>query len=361
MLDGKIRWRGLISSKPEVDKLVTDRIGAVVSLEESPVSVYLDDKYGKNRVNHPIPDPATADLPEDIFYRALTVAIPVMTRVLKEGGIVCVHCLGGTDRSPGLVAAFLRIRGTDGWVEEAEGIRLSQRMKELVDYSVARYCTERLATDFLREPHRFYSERSVHSQLFHYLSLAGMSKTVRTAAGYPMGTIQQEYPPIKPDSGKTRRGLYDLVVFDQKTISSAAHWDHREDDGSRQGEPLSPLIAVEVGLDKGLSKDPVSAPSRLADFQKELARLANPSNKVRHGFLLYLYRYATFHREAVVSLLRHIREEAAATTKTSPNLDVIVAAAGYAEEAKFNVIESNTLRVRGGDAVQAEGPLLKST
>lgn len=354
VLDGKLRWRALIRSKAEVDGLVKDGVDAVVSLEASPVGEELHRTYGERWVNNPIPDPKTAHLPEERFYEAVTRAIPMIEASLERGKAVCVHCLGGTDRSPGLVAAFLRIHG---WIREAEEIPLSPRMGDLVEYSVARHCVERLSREFLEAPHRFTSEDSIHSQLFHYLSVSGMSREVRTKAGYMMGTLQHEYPPITPDSGKSRRGLYDLVVFHRDSVSAADHWDHRTDDGTRPGRPLPPLVAVEMGLDKGLTAESAETAARLADFRKELSRISNPLNKIRYGFLVYLYKYAKFHREAMRNILKHIRAEAEESIENTDQRAVIVVAAGYDEEDEFKVIERNELHVTGGVATKAEGPL----
>lgn len=220
-------------------------------------------------------------------------------------------------------------------------------------------CVERLASEFLASPHRFHSEDSLHSQLFHYLSQAGLNEEVETVVGHPMGTLQHEYPPIVPDPGKGRRGEYDLVIFDRSTIARANHWGRRMADGTPRGKPLPPLIAVEMGLDKGLAKDSKRVSSRLGEFRKELARLANRSNQVQHGFVTYFYRYATFHQRAMREMMKHIRQEAEAVTKHSRNLVVVVAAAGYDENKKFTVIEKNELRVEGGATKKAEGALFR--
>ena len=143
-LKGRLTWRSRLESRKEVDKLKEARTGLVVSLE-SPgpdAEIRLRDVYGTNWIKHPIPDPLTEHLPEDVFYDALISAVHAMSAALERGNGVCVHCQGGTDRSPGLVAAFLTLHRDPLLDEEARKIPLSSRMQSLVEYASSRYLKE---------------------------------------------------------------------------------------------------------------------------------------------------------------------------------------------------------------------------
>jgi len=65
-----------------------------------------------------------------------------------------------------------------------------------------------------------------------------------------------------------------------------ARWDYTDETKA----PVPPTIAIELKLNGGLrwSPDNVSLP----DIQKELKRLQSEDNRVKHPFLLYLYRIA---------------------------------------------------------------------
>lgn len=234
-------------------------------------------------------------------------------------------------------------------------------------------CVDRVVGEFLDSPHRFHAEHSLHSALFHYLSLAGACKDVRTEAGYPVATLQHEYPPISRDEGKGRLGLYDLVIFSRETLMRADHWNMRLDDQTKDGRPLSPLVAVEMGLDKGLAKDPrpENVGPRLAEFRKDLERLKKPGNCVQHGFLAYLYKYdirsysiahrdeTRGHREGMRRIATYLRKEAEESTRQVTNdLVVIIAATGY--DPNFRLVEKSELRIVRGIAKKAVGPLFAS-
>jgi hypothetical protein len=213
-------------------------------------------------------------------------------------------------------------------------------------------CVDRLIADFLEHPHLVYSEDTIHSRLYHLLTQARVNKSVTTTAGYLMDSVQNEYPPVLPEPG-SRRGLYDLVVFSEEQIKAIDNWNHWRAGKTNLGTPAPPLVAVEIGLDKGLSQSEGDLGSRLAEAEKELARLDDSGNRVDWPLLLYFYKYPSHDRDSMAKILAHFKNRGTRSKKT----DLFVIASGFDQNRKFQVTERNELRIKKGLVVKREGPL----
>jgi len=212
-----------------------------------------------------------------------------------------------------------------------------------------------LVAKFLKTPHLFYTESSIHAELYHRLSEATVNNEFRTKSGYAMLSIQREYPPIEPEPG-SRRGRLDLVLLGQEAIESIDNWNFRKRDETPLGRPVGPRVAIEMGLNKGLTQDADEAERRLAEIDKELARLTLSKNSIGLGLLLYFYRYATHDRDSMKSILQIVRNKGLAAQRS----DVWVAAAGFDENQGFKVYETNELRIVKGKTEKAVGPLVET-
>lgn len=144
-------------------------------------------------------------------------------------------------------------------------------------------CVRKLEDLFAESPYAFHSENSMHCHLYLLLTQEGLNSLLPTSAGFVMYGVQNEYPPVVPGDSP-RRGLFDLVVFDQNSARQVIEYNHRRDDC-----PVSPRMAFELGLNKFKGK--------VEKLKLEMTRLSNPENGVGRGVVLYFYRYVAGHEE----------------------------------------------------------------
>ncbi len=206
-------------------------------------------------------------------------------------------------------------------------------------------CIDSLFDDFADSPHSFYLENTVHCHVYHLLAEAGLNGSYRTQAGYMVRQLQKEYPPVLGTPG-SRRGQFDLVILDAEGINTINEWNHRRD-----GNPIGPSVAIELGLNKGFVNDPEKIGS--PDIDKELERLAEPANQVGWGFLLYLYRYATYQVEPMEKLIRLVEGK----VRAEPRASAFIKAIGFDVEREYAPIEQTELRIEGGVTNKREGAL----
>ncbi len=146
--------------------------------------------------------------------------------------------------------------------------------------------------EFLKAPHGAYLENSLHARLYHIFALKGLDRRYKTKSGYWMHGVQREYPTIEKEPEKDNRGKFDLAVFDEETVRSIDWWKHDQlDPQTGKGVPIPPVVAIEMGLNKGLAGGRTLFKKEVNAAEKELQRLANPKNRIGCGLLLYFYRY----------------------------------------------------------------------
>ncbi|MFQ6061050.1 MAG: hypothetical protein ACE5KV_07150 [Thermoplasmata archaeon] len=143
-------------------------------------------------------------------------------------------------------------------------------------------CVRGMEDYFAKKPYAFYGESSMHCHLYHLLMTEGLNHLVQTSAGFMVHSVQKEYPPISSQD-RSRRGRFDLVVFDPSKIREINNWKHRSGD-----LPLAPTVAFELGFEKFRSK--------AESLELELSKLTDPMNMVGIGVALYFYRFVSDHR-----------------------------------------------------------------
>src|SRR5439155_1306161 len=158
-----------------------------------------------------------------------------------------------------------------------------------------------------------------------------------------MRQVQKEYPPVIPESKKTR-GRYDISVFDKDRIASVDWWTHWRANGTARGTPVAPTVAIEIGLNKGVSQDPNGTEGRLSDIDKELGRLTDGRNGLELGLLVYLYRYATHDRPAMLRIVELVK----ARTRQFEHPNLTLVAVGFDQNKGYSPIEYYELHVRNG-------------
>ncbi len=211
-------------------------------------------------------------------------------------------------------------------------------------------CVDQLVEDFRQAPNGFYKEGTVHCHLYHLFTLAGLNDVTLTRGGYRMRRVQKEYPPIRPDRDG-RRGHYDLVVLDDEAMAKIDWWNHRQKREEALGVPVGPTVAVEVGVNKGLTLDADGTEARLREAEKEMRRLTNPENEVGMGLLLYLYMYTLSQRQVMAAVVDVLREKV--TRFRHANLTL--AAIGTEPSEGFTEKEFYELRVRDSRLERDEG------
>lgn len=158
-------------------------------------------------------------------------------------------------------------------------------------------CVRRMEEYFADRPYAFYGESSIHCHLYHLPTVEGLNSLAQTSAGFMAHSVQKEYPSISSQD-RSRRGRFDLVVFDSSKTREIDNWNHRRGD-----LPISPIAAFELGFEKFRSK--------AKSLELELSKLTDPVNEVGIGIVLYFYRFAPDHRhrfEETKSVLSEIAE-----------------------------------------------------
>jgi len=146
-------------------------------------------------------------------------------------------------------------------------------------------CLERLGRKFIRYPNLFYTESDMHCYLYYVLYAGRTFKgLIETMDGRRTILLHKELPTV----GKYIRDSQGLLIPSQK--GARGHFDIAIINSLHsKGYDLKhqrALIAVELGLDENLTH-----------FKNDLAKLTDPRNDVKQGFIAHFAREKTIPSE----------------------------------------------------------------
>ena len=170
----------------------------------------------------------------------------------------------------------------------------SKESRDLI-FQIVESSIEELVAHFLKNPYFFYTENDIHCHLFNIIfqkfELNGLNKPRETLDGESSILLHKEYPTkakyrINKESkelqkdDKGRRGHFDLCVWNPDLVNEK--W-FRHAGGLGEQETI---VAIEIAL----VENNYHAQTALNHTKRDLLKLSDPENNVKHGYMLFFAR-----------------------------------------------------------------------